>query len=62
MRKNKRNRTQPNEIKKRFIDSEFVLLDEKDYLENYIYSDELSSKIDSYFKSVLDTILDTETE
>lgn len=51
MRKKKRNRTQPNEIKKRFIDSEFVLLDEKDYLENYIYSDELSSKIDSYFKS-----------
>ena len=36
---------------KYYIDSAFVNLKEKDYLENYIYSDELSDKINNYFKS-----------
>lgn len=36
---------------KYFIDSSYVNLDKKDYLENYIYSNELSNKIDSYFNS-----------
>lgn len=36
---------------KYYIDSSYVNLDDKDYLENYIYSDELSSKINNYFDS-----------
>lgn len=44
----------PNQIKdnyKYYIDSSYVNLNEKDYLENYIYSNELSNKINNYFKS-----------
>ena len=40
-----------NDNHKYYIDSAFVNLKEKDYLENYIYSDELSDKINNYFKS-----------
>lgn len=36
---------------KYYIDSSYVNLDDKDYLENYIYSDELSNKINNYFDS-----------
>lgn len=42
-----------NKVKynKYFIDSSYVNLNEKDYLENYVYSDELSNKINNYFQS-----------
>ena len=36
---------------KYYIDSSYVNLNDKDYLENYIYSDELSNKINNYFDS-----------
>ena len=36
---------------KYYIDSSYVNLDDKDYLENYIYSGELSNKINNYFDS-----------
>ena len=39
------------EKSKYYIDSSYVNLDKKDYLENYIYSEELDNKINSYFNS-----------
>ena len=48
--KKKKNIKQPEKLKY-YIDSSFVNLNNKDYLENYIYSDELSNKIDNYFNS-----------
>ena len=40
-----------NDNHKYYIDSSYVNLNDKDYLENYIYSDELGNKINNYFDS-----------
>ncbi len=45
----KKNDNKKLEKNKYYIDSSYVKLNEKDYLENYIYSDELSNKISNYF-------------
>ena len=39
-----------NNFQEYYIDSSYVTFDNKDYLENYIYSDELNNKINNYFK------------
>lgn len=39
------------ENNKIYIESSYINLDNKDYLENYIYSNELSNKINNYFNS-----------
>lgn len=48
MKKEKRKNV---EVSKYYINSSYVNLNSKDYLENYIYSDELCNKINNYFDS-----------
>ncbi|MGN1311879.1 MAG: P-loop NTPase fold protein [Bacilli bacterium] len=47
----KKNRIKETKTSEYYIDSSYVNLDNKDYLENYIYSDELNNKISNYFNS-----------